>query len=82
MAYTEEDFPTAKALRAAVESGERITVYQPGGMFPLRPNTSGSAPWVVIEGPQYPKPHRFYVKAEVAFDDDTAQWYITKCPKR
>jgi hypothetical protein len=80
MAYTEEDFPTAKALRAAVAAGERVMVYQPGGMFPLTPNTSGPAPWVVIEGPQYPKPHRFYVRAEVE-QGDNGQWYITKLPR-
>jgi hypothetical protein len=81
VAYTDDDYPTAKALRAAVASGERVFVYQPGGRYPLQPNTSGPDPWIVVEGPQFPKPHRFYVKATVAEDEDTGRWYITGCPR-
>ena len=70
MAYTDTDFPTKKALKAAVSEGRKVSVFQPGGMFPgPKPGTAG----VVIEGPQYPKPHRWY--AQVDLD---SEGYITK----
>ena len=34
MAYTSKNFKTKKVLKEAIASGERITVYQPGGIFP------------------------------------------------
>jgi len=57
--YTNIDFPTKKALKQAVADGQQITVFQPGPFGGNEP-TSGN---VVIEGPQYPKPHRFYASA-------------------
>lgn len=56
--YTETNYRTKKALKAAVKAGERVTVYQPGGLFPSQ--TDGR---VCIEGPHYPKPHMWYATA-------------------
>lgn len=59
MAYTDINFKTKKALKEAVERGERITVHQPGGFFP-DPPPNGT---VYLEGPHYPEPHRWYASA-------------------
>ena len=56
--YTEKNYQTKKALKAAVAAGETVRVYQPGGIFPGA--TSGR---VVIEGPHYPQPHRWCAEA-------------------
>lgn len=58
MAYTDKNFKSGKALKEAFANGETLTVYQPGGMFPLANNGNGE---FVIEGPHYPAPHKFYV---------------------
>lgn len=60
MAYTHEDFKSGAALKRAVRSGKRVTVYQPG---PFGPDCADGRH--VIEGPHYPKPHTFYVPVEV-----------------
>ena len=53
---------TKKALRELVAAGREVEAFQPGGIFPAQ--TDGSA---VVEGPHYPKPHRWY--AEVTLKD-------------
>jgi hypothetical protein len=58
--YTDVDFQRKKALIEAVKAGQRVTVWQPGGMFAAQ--TDGA---VVIEGPQYPKPHSWYASATI-----------------
>lgn len=63
MAYTTRNFKTRKAMKAAFDSGEKLEVYQPGGIYPLtKPGNH------VVEGPHYPQPHRWYVKVHV--DED------------
>jgi hypothetical protein len=57
--YTHENFKTKKALKEAVANGERLTVYQPGP-FGGDPPQEGN---VCLEGPHYPKPHRWYATA-------------------
>lgn len=64
MAYVEPNFKTKKALREAVAKGEEVTVFQPGGIFPLTVRPNGQ---VSVEGPHYPEPHRWY--ANVAVDE-------------
>jgi hypothetical protein len=59
MAYTDKNFKSGKALKEAFANGETLTVYQPGGMFPLKDGEN------VIEGPHYPEPHKFYVSVTV-----------------
>jgi len=63
MAYTTKNFKTKKALKEAIASGERVTVYQPGGLFP-DPAFPGTC---CVEGPHYPKPHTWY--ASVTLDE-------------
>lgn len=58
--YTRRNFKTKKALKEAVAAGESVEVYQPGGLFPSQ--TDGS---IVIEGPHYPEPHRWYAQATI-----------------
>lgn len=59
MPYTSKNFKTKKALKEAIAKGERITVYQPGGIFsdPPFPGTC------TLEGPHYPAPHSWYAQA-------------------
>jgi hypothetical protein len=57
--YTEHNYKTKKALREAVAGGKTIRVWQPG---PFPAATDGV---VVIEGPQYPEPHRWYAQATI-----------------
>jgi hypothetical protein len=60
MAYTRRNFKTKKALREALEAGERVEVFQPG---PFGPEVrDGEA---AIEGPHYPEPHRWYARVRV-----------------
>ena len=59
MAYTSRNFKTKKALKEAISSGERITVCQPGGVFP-DPKFPGTC---TVEGPHFPKPHSWYAQA-------------------
>ena len=56
--YTNTNYKTKKALKAALLASERITTHQPGGMFPATRNGE-----VTLEGPHYPEPHRWYVRA-------------------
>lgn len=54
--YTTRNFKTKKELKAAIEAGEIIRVYQPGpfgGNEPMNGN-------VTLEGPHYPEPHKWY----------------------
>jgi hypothetical protein len=55
--YTDVNYKTKKALKADVKAGKPVTYFQPGGMFPAP--TDGR---IVVEGPQYPKPHRWYAE--------------------
>ena len=65
MAYVDPNFPTKKALKEAVKNGDRVTVYQPGGMFDLTVRNGQ----VSVEGPHYPQPHRWYAVVEVSPDN-------------
>lgn len=60
MAYTVVDYQTKKAFKQAFDSGQEIEVYQPGPFGPKVPD--GAA---YLEGPHYPKPHRWYCKVMV-----------------
>lgn len=58
--YTDIDFKTKKALKLAVDSGEQVTTFQPGGFFPATRDGK-----ITLEGPHYPKPHTWYATCEV-----------------
>lgn len=57
--YTVQNFKTKKQLKEAVANGKKIGVYQPGPFGGNEP-TDGK---VVLEGPHYPEPHRWYAEA-------------------
>ena len=57
--YTSFDFASKKALKEAVKNKEHITIYNPGIGTPLDNGV------VYLEGPHYPKPHKWYAKATV-----------------
>ena len=59
--YTEIDYNTKKALKTAVANGDRVRIYQPGP-FGQGFVDSGSH---CVEGPQYPRPHRWYASVVV-----------------
>jgi hypothetical protein len=63
--YTERNYQTKKELRAAVADrirhGGMLVRVRPVGPFD-RADYTGTA---VIEGPQYPAPHRWYARVEV-----------------
>ena len=60
--YSTVNFKTKKALRLAVESGARITVYQPG---PFANSANTREGTVFLEGPHYPAPHKWYAQCEL-----------------
>lgn len=57
--YTHTNFPSKKALKEAVAAGQRVTYYQPGPFGGNEPLTGE----IFLEGPHYPKPHRWYAQA-------------------
>ena len=62
-AYTSIDFNTKADLKRALELGRRVSVYQPNDDI-----TGHGAPTsgrVTLEGPHFPKPHRWYATAMV-----------------
>jgi hypothetical protein len=60
MSYVDPDFHTKKEFKDAVRSGQQLTTYNPSGMFPTRENGVDT-----IEGPHFPKPHRWYCRVQV-----------------
>ena len=59
MAYTVINFKTKKELIESFKSGRTIEVFQPGGVFDLKTGK------VYLEGPHFPKPHKWYAAGEV-----------------
>ena len=62
--YTDKNFKSKKALKEAVAAnlagtGNAVTYYQPGGMFPAALDGT-----IFCEGPHYPEPHRWYAQCE------------------
>ncbi len=55
--YVSPNFKTKKALREAINSGEDVTIFQPG---PFGGNEPSSGTIHGVEGPHYPEPHRWY----------------------
>ena len=58
--YTDINFPTKKALKEAVANPDiMVTVFQPGPFAGGTPRDGE----VSLEGPHYPKPHKWYAHA-------------------
>jgi len=60
MAYVDPDYKTKKEFVQAVKQGVQHTPYNPSGLFPVRQNGND-----IIEGPHYPKPHKWYAKVVI-----------------
>ena len=64
MAYVDDNsFKSGKAFKEAVKAGKKLLVYSPGLGGPYNNRTS-----VLIEGPHYPAPHKWYVTVSVDAD--------------
>ncbi len=63
--YTTHDFQSKKALKDAVAAGHSITVYQPNDMFGKTEAVQTGTHNVTLEGPHYPRPHKWYAQATV-----------------
>lgn len=59
--YLTINFKSKAEAKRALASGQKFGVFQPGPFGGDEPRNGT----VVIEGPHYPKPHRFYGKATV-----------------
>lgn len=57
--YVHPNYQTKKALKEAVAEGKHVEVYSPG---PFGCPENGR---VFVEGPHYPKPHKWYAQVEV-----------------
>ncbi len=55
--YTVKNFKSKAELKRALATGDNIRCYSPG-IFPCPDNGS-----ISLEGPHYPKPHRWYATA-------------------
>jgi len=55
MSYVEPNYKTKKEFVTAVKSGVEHRTYNPSGMWQTVQNGSDA-----VEGPHYPKPHRWY----------------------
>ena len=60
MSYVDPNYKTKKEFIAAVNAGVKHRTYNPSGMFPTLQNGPD-----VIEGPHYPKPHKWYAQVRV-----------------
>lgn len=59
--YCNKNFKTKKALKEAVEKGEKHGVFQPGP-FGGQPQKEGKA---TLSGPHFPQPHKWYAEVEL-----------------
>jgi hypothetical protein len=60
MAYVDPNYPSKKDFKTAVAAGKQHYPYNAGGMYPVTQNGR-----VSIEGPHYPKPHKWYADCDV-----------------
>lgn len=58
MSYTDKDYMSKKQIKDDLKAGENITCYNPG----LGPDLSNFTGTVFLEGPHYPKPHKWHGK--------------------
>lgn len=60
MSYVDPDYKSKKDFKAAIAAGVVHHTYNPSGIFPVPQNGRD-----VIEGPHYPKPHKWYASVDV-----------------
>jgi len=58
--YATKNYQTKKELIEDFKAGKKITVFQPGGIFPSQKDGQ-----ITIEGPHYPQPHKWYASATI-----------------
>lgn len=58
--YTCKNYQSKKELKEDIKAGKTIEVYQPNAMCAV--NMTGR---VSLEGPHYPKPHKWYASVEI-----------------
>jgi hypothetical protein len=58
--YVSPNFPSKKALKAAVAAGTSVDAFSPGP-FPCPRDGD-----ISVEGPHYPRPHSWYARVRVA----------------
>jgi hypothetical protein len=63
--YTHTNFRTKKDLKAAVDRGTDVRVFQPGGLFNPAEADHHYTGAASVEGPHYPEPHRWYARVQV-----------------
>jgi len=60
MAYVDPNYKSKREFIDAVKAGVKHYPYNPSGMFPVEQNGC-----ITIEGPHYPKPHKWYAQCYV-----------------
>lgn len=60
MSYVSPNYKTKKEFIQAVKDGVKHATFNPSGMFPTTQNGSDT-----VEGPHYPKPHKWYASVTV-----------------
>ncbi len=60
MSYVDPNYKSKKDFKAAVAAGVQHRPYNPSGMFSTAQNGTEC-----IEGPHYPRPHRWYARVKV-----------------
>ena len=60
MSYVDPNYVSKKEFKEAVIKGGEHRTYNPSGLFPTPQNGTD-----LIEGPHYPKPHRWYASVSV-----------------
>ena len=63
--YTVTNYKTKKQLKEDVASGKEVRVYQPNDFLGKTEDVCKGEHRVVLEGPHYPQPHRWYAEARV-----------------
>ncbi len=60
--YVSPNYKTKKALKAAVEAGETVTIFQPGPFAGSEPSRGD----VAVKGPHYFRPHTWHATVTLA----------------
>jgi hypothetical protein len=68
MAYTTINFKSKKAFKEALAAGKTIGIYSPGLGGPYNGRSK-----ILIEGPHYPEPHRWYALVDADAEGNVAK---------
>jgi len=63
--YSTINHPSKKAFRESVNSGVFNSIFQPNDMFGNPKGAQDYSGSASVEGPHYPKPHKWYASVEV-----------------